>query len=71
MENIRLAVRQSIQAGDLKEPVMLDENADHTSELISLYALWMDVSAHLAQDAVCRPRPRMFEYLTRLICCTR
>ncbi|EEA29057.1 hypothetical protein TMatcc_002578 [Talaromyces marneffei ATCC 18224] len=52
MENIRLAVRQSIQAGDLKEPVMLDENADHTSELISLYALWMDVSAHLAQDAV-------------------
>lgn len=46
-----MAARKSIQAGSLNGPVTLDEDSNHGSESISLYALWADVSAHITQDA--------------------
>jgi hypothetical protein len=50
MENLRLTARNSVQAGDLTGSVTLDEDANCGLELISLYALWADVSAHLTRD---------------------
>lgn len=51
MENVRFTARKSIQAGNLNEPVTLDQDANHGSQLIGLHTLWTDVSAHITQDA--------------------
>lgn len=51
MENLRLTARKSIQAGNLNESVLLDQDGNHGSQLVSLHALWTDVSAHINQDA--------------------
>lgn len=46
-----MAARKSIQVGSLNGPVTLDEDTSHVSELISLYALWADVSAHITHES--------------------
>lgn len=51
MENLRLVARKSIQIGNLNEELILDGDENHGNELMSLNALWLDVSAHIAQDA--------------------
>lgn len=51
MESLRLAARKSIQAGNLNGPVTSDKDLNYDSELISLHALWTDVSSHITQDA--------------------
>jgi hypothetical protein len=51
MDDIRLAARSYIQTANSEDLSIFKVSTNSETDLISLHALWVDVSSHRTQDA--------------------